>query len=174
MSGRYNRPDRNFTGKSRKLKELMLKSDNRTCADCSGSDPKWASANIGVFLCLKCSDVHRSLGPEISKVLSVTLDEWEDADIDSMIEVGGNSYANSIYEAFLPQGYKKPRPDASIEERTNFIRSKYELQEFLKPSLRIVSSKMSFRNYDSINSMKTSGSSFSMKKIEIQESLWET
>ncbi|XP_078166295.1 putative ADP-ribosylation factor GTPase-activating protein AGD13 isoform X1 [Carex rostrata] len=166
MSGRYNRPDRNFTGKSRKLKELMLKSDNRTCADCSGSDPKWASANIGVFLCLKCSDVHRSLGPEISKVLSVTLDEWEDADIDSMIEVGGNSYANSIYEAFLPQGYKKPRPDASIEERTNFIRSKYELQEFLKPSLRIVSSKMSFRNYDSINSMKTSGSSFSMKKIE--------
>ncbi|KAJ4816644.1 Calcium-dependent ARF-type GTPase activating protein family [Rhynchospora pubera] len=166
MSGRYHRPDRIFTGKSRKLKELMLKSDNRTCADCGGPDPKWASANIGVFLCLKCSDVHRSLGPDISKVLSITLDEWEDPDIDSMVEVGGNSYANSIYEAFLPQGYKKPRPDASVEERTNFIRSKYELQEFLKPSLRIVSNKMSFRQYDSVNSTKSIGASPSMKKLE--------
>lgn len=64
--------------------------------------------------------------------MSVTLDEWEDADIDSMIEVGGNSYANSIYEAFLPQGYKKPRPDASIEERTNFIRYNIFLVTFTK------------------------------------------
>ncbi|KAJ3694712.1 hypothetical protein LUZ60_000089 [Juncus effusus] len=170
MSGRYNRPDRVFTGKSRKLKELMLKSDNRICADCGAPDPKWASANIGVFLCLKCSDVHRSLGSDISKVLSVTLDQWADADIDSMVEVGGNSYANSIYEAFLPQGYKKPRPEANVEERTNFIRSKYESQEFLKPSLRIVSSKMSFRTYDSINSTQSSnsnfGSSTTFKKIE--------
>lgn len=66
------------------------------------------------------------------QVLSVTLDEWEDADIDSMIEVGGNSYANSIYEAFLPQRYKKPRPDASIEERTNFIRYNIFLCYFYK------------------------------------------
>jgi hypothetical protein len=27
------------------------------------------SANIGVFLCLKCGDVHRALGPDISKVI---------------------------------------------------------------------------------------------------------
>ncbi|TKW37440.2 hypothetical protein SEVIR_1G047200v4 [Setaria viridis] len=56
-----------------------------------------------------------------------------------MIEVGGNSNANAIYEAFLPEGYQKPHPDSSQEEREKFIRSKYELQEFLKPSLRIVS-----------------------------------
>lgn len=30
------------TGKMRKLKELMLKGDNRICADCSAPDPKWA------------------------------------------------------------------------------------------------------------------------------------
>lgn len=29
------------TGKKR-LKELLLKSDNRTCADCGAPDPKWA------------------------------------------------------------------------------------------------------------------------------------
>ncbi|BAH93623.1 Os06g0609450 [Oryza sativa Japonica Group] len=54
--------------KMRKLKELLHKSENRICADCSSPDPKWASANIGVFICLKCSGIHRSLGTHISKV----------------------------------------------------------------------------------------------------------
>ncbi|XP_026390864.1 ADP-ribosylation factor GTPase-activating protein AGD12-like [Papaver somniferum] len=56
-----------------------------------------------------------------------------------MIEVGGNSSANSVYEAFIPDGITKPGADSSHEQRSKFIRSKYELQEFLKPSLRIVS-----------------------------------
>ncbi|CAL0325039.1 unnamed protein product [Lupinus luteus] len=60
-----------------------------------------------------------------------------------MIEVGGNASANSIYEAYLPEGYTKPASDASHEQREKFIRSKYEHQEFLKPSLRIVSGKSS-------------------------------
>ncbi|CAH9121778.1 unnamed protein product [Cuscuta epithymum] len=123
----------------RRLKELLLQSDNRVCADCGAPDPKWASANIGVFICLKCCGVHRSLGTHISKVLSVTLDEWSDEGIDAMIEVGGNASANSIYEAYLPDGISKPGPDASHEQRAKFIRSKYELQDFLKPSLRIMS-----------------------------------
>ncbi|KAM2799674.1 hypothetical protein COP1_004485 [Malus domestica] len=121
----------------RRLKDLLVQKDNRNCADCGAPDPKWASANIGVFICLKCCGVHRSLGTHISKVLSVTLDEWSDDEIDAMIEVGGNSSANSIYEAFIPEGLSKPGPDAGHEERSKFIRSKYELQEFLKPSLRI-------------------------------------
>ncbi|KAL6542688.1 ADP-ribosylation factor GTPase-activating protein agd12 [Orobanche hederae] len=104
----------------RRLKELMVQLDNRICADCGAPEPKWASANIGV--------------------LSVTLDEWSDDEIEAMFEVGGNASANSIYEAYLPEGVLKPKPDASHEERLKFIRSKYELQEFLKPSLRILSS----------------------------------
>ncbi|KAH6774948.1 Calcium-dependent ARF-type GTPase activating protein family [Perilla frutescens var. hirtella] len=121
----------------RRLKDLLGQSDNRVCADCAAPDPKWASTNIGVFLCLKCCGVHRSLGGNISKVMSVTLDDWVDEDIESMIEVGGNASANSIYEGYLPDGVTKPQPDASHEERTKFIKSKYERQEFLKPSLRI-------------------------------------
>ncbi|XP_027344986.1 ADP-ribosylation factor GTPase-activating protein AGD12-like isoform X1 [Abrus precatorius] len=125
----------------RRLKDLLVQKDNRFCADCNSPDPKWASANIGVFVCLKCCGVHRSLGTHISKILSVTLDDWSTDEIDGMIEVGGNSSANSIYEAYIPEGYTKPGPDASHEERAKFIRSKYEQQEFLKPSLRIVSGK---------------------------------
>ncbi|CAI9783484.1 unnamed protein product [Fraxinus pennsylvanica] len=123
----------------RRLKDLLVLRENRVCADCNAPDPKWASANIGVFICLKCCGVHRSLGTHISKVLSVTLDEWSDDEIEAMIEVGGNASANSIYEAYIPEGVSKPRPDASHEQRSKFIRSKYELQEFLKPSLRIAS-----------------------------------
>jgi stromal membrane-associated protein len=122
-----------------KLKALLQKRENRICADFGAPDPKWASANIGVFICVKCSGVHRSLGTHISKVMSVTLDKWTDDDINFMIEVGGNSQANATYEAFLPKGYSKPHPDSAQEERQNFIKSKYELQEFLQPSLRIVS-----------------------------------
>jgi len=56
------------------------------------------------------------------QVLSVTLDDWSDDEVDAMIEVGGNASANSIYEAYIPEGYTKPRPDASHEQRAKFIR----------------------------------------------------
>ncbi|KAL6604537.1 hypothetical protein ACP70R_042964 [Stipagrostis hirtigluma subsp. patula] len=141
MSGGHG--DAGTSGKMAKLKLFLHKSENRICADCSAPDPKWASANIGVFICVKCSGVHRSLGTHISKVLSVTLDKWTDNEVDSMIEIGGNFHANAIYEAFLPEGCRKPRPDCTQEEREKFIRSKYELQEFLEPSLRIVSNQSS-------------------------------
>ncbi|KAL0699194.1 hypothetical protein Bca4012_055316 [Brassica carinata] len=101
----------------RRIRDLLTQSDNRVCADCGAPDPKWASANIGVFICLKCCGVHRSLGSHVSKVLSVTLDEWSDEEVDSMIEIGGNASANSIYEAFIPDGSSKPGPDASHDQR---------------------------------------------------------
>ncbi|XP_012452526.2 probable ADP-ribosylation factor GTPase-activating protein AGD13 isoform X1 [Gossypium raimondii] len=132
-----------ITSANGRLKNLMNQTDNCICADCGAPDPKWASANIGVFICLKCCSVHRSLGARISKVLSVQLDDWSDEDIDAMIEVGGNSSANAIYEAYIPEGYSKPGPDSTHDERSRFIRSKYELQEFLKSSLRITSRKSS-------------------------------
>lgn len=168
MSDRPYELGRPASGK-RRLKDLLLKSDNRTCADCGAPDPKWACANIGVFICLKCCGVHRSLGTHISKVLSVALDDWSDDEIDAMVEVGGNSSANSIYEAFIPEGVTKPKPNSSHEERMRFIRSKYELQEFLKPSLRIASvssgksslqssfSRKLMDNFRSSNSQKLEG-----------------
>jgi len=127
------------------------------------------------------------------QVLSVTLDEWSDSDIDSMLEVGGNSYANSIYEAFLPKDHPKPKPDSTMEYRTKFIRSancsipysvmspmfsyiitliffiyraKYETQDFLKPSLRI-SSRSSFKSTTSVKSVDSNFSSTSRKDVSV-------
>lgn len=154
------------SAKMAKLKELLQKSENHICADCGASDPKWASANIGVFICVKCSGVHRSLGTHISKVLSVTLDKWSDSEVDSMIEVGGNSQANAIYEAFIPEGCQKPHSDSTQEEREKFIRSKYELQEFLKPSLRIVSHQPSDSGKHAGNASHSDGSKSQVGMIE--------
>ena len=55
----------------------------------------------------------------------MALDEWSDDEIDAMIEVGGNSSANAIYEAYIPEGYSKPGPDASHDERRRFIRLEF-------------------------------------------------
>ncbi|KAL6498266.1 ADP-ribosylation factor GTPase-activating protein agd12 [Orobanche gracilis] len=137
------------TSGKRRLKELMVQLDNRICADCGAPEPKWA-------------------------VLSVMLDEWSDDEIEAMFEVGGNASANSIYEAYLPEGVLKPKPDASHEERLKFIRSKYELQEFLKPSLRILSSSsekgslktsLSRKIMDSFRSSSSSQNSNGMTEI---------
>uniref|UniRef100_A0A7N0RI73 ADP-ribosylation factor GTPase-activating protein AGD11 n=1 Tax=Kalanchoe fedtschenkoi TaxID=63787 RepID=A0A7N0RI73_KALFE len=121
---------RESSGPQVRLENLLHQLGNKTCADCGSTDPKWVSVNHGVFICIKCSGVHRSLGVHISKVLSVKLDEWTDEQVDALIKLGGNNAANRKFEAFVPDNIKKPRPDSSIEERSDFIRRKYEFQQF--------------------------------------------
>ncbi|KAL4333353.1 hypothetical protein GQ457_07G019450 [Hibiscus cannabinus] len=122
---------RSFGARAR-LERMLEESGNRVCADCGSPDPKWVSLSIGVFICIKCSGVHRSLGSHISKVLSVKLDEWTDEQVDSLVNLGGNNIVNNKYEALLPENHRKPKPDSSIEERSDFIRRKYEMQQFLE------------------------------------------
>ncbi|OMP00915.1 C2 calcium-dependent membrane targeting [Corchorus capsularis] len=114
-----------------RLAGLLRESGNAVCADCGSPDPKWVSLSLGVFICIKCSGVHRSLGVHITKVLSVKLDDWTDEQVDSLVNSGGNTAANTKYEACIPDNLRKPRPDSSIEERSDFIRRKYEMLQFL-------------------------------------------
>lgn len=45
------------------------------------SDPDWASHSLGIFICLNCSGIHRNI-PQVSKVKSVRLDDWDDAQVE--------------------------------------------------------------------------------------------
>ena len=38
------------------------------CGDCGAGSPSWVSLNRGIFMCLECASVHRSMGRHISQV----------------------------------------------------------------------------------------------------------
>ncbi|KAG7662295.1 AGE2 [[Candida] subhashii] len=107
------------------LKQLLRENCNKVCADCKTSkNPRWASWSLGCFVCIRCSGIHRSMGTHISKVKSVDLDAWEDAQVENMVK-WGNEKCNAYWESKLPEGYI---PDSSKIE--NFIRTKYDLKKW--------------------------------------------
>ena len=42
----------------------------------------------GVFLCIQCSGIHRSIGTHISKVKSSDLDTWTPEQVENMVRWG--------------------------------------------------------------------------------------
>ncbi|XP_037829675.1 stromal membrane-associated protein 1 isoform X2 [Kryptolebias marmoratus] len=108
------------------LSQLLREQDNKYCADCEAKGPRWASWNLGVFMCIRCAGIHRNLGVHISRVKSVNLDQWTPEQIQSMVDMG-NSRARQLYEAHLPENFKRPQTDQAVEV---FIRDKYERKKF--------------------------------------------
>ncbi|CAH8664728.1 unnamed protein product [Schistosoma guineensis] len=109
------------------IQELLRDDDNKYCADCDAKGPRWASWNIGIFLCIRCAGIHRNLGVHISKVKSVNLDTWTPMQLAVMREMG-NSRARAVYEANLPDNFRRPQTDAALE---TFIRAKYEQKRYI-------------------------------------------
>ncbi|CAF4159949.1 unnamed protein product, partial [Rotaria magnacalcarata] len=109
------------------LTHMLKEEDNKYCVDCDTKSPRWASWNIGVFICIRCAGFHRNLGVHISRVKSVNLDSWTAEQIASM-QAMGNSRARAIYEANLPDGFRRPQADSTLE---SFIRAKYEQRKWI-------------------------------------------
>ncbi len=66
----------------------------------------------------------------ISKVKSVSLDQWTAEQVDHMRQ-WGNERANALYEECMPPG-RKPREEDTTYVLESFIRDKYERKVFMK------------------------------------------
>ncbi|XP_035874219.1 arf-GAP with coiled-coil, ANK repeat and PH domain-containing protein 2 isoform X3 [Phyllostomus discolor] len=112
------------------LQRVQCIPGNASCCDCGLADPRWASINLGITLCIECSGIHRSLGVHFSKVRSLTLDTWEPELLKLMCELG-NDVINRVYEAKVEKmGIKKPQP-GQRQEKEAYIKAKYVEKKFV-------------------------------------------
>uniref|UniRef100_A0A2K6F261 Arf-GAP with coiled-coil, ANK repeat and PH domain-containing protein n=1 Tax=Propithecus coquereli TaxID=379532 RepID=A0A2K6F261_PROCO len=114
------------------LQRVQSVAGNGQCGDCGQPDPRWASINLGVLLCIECSGIHRSLGVHCSKVRSLTLDSWEPELLKLMCELG-NGTVNQIYEARCEgAGSRKPTASSPRQDKEAWIKDKYVERKFLQ------------------------------------------
>uniref|UniRef100_A0A7N6BCM8 Arf-GAP with coiled-coil, ANK repeat and PH domain-containing protein n=1 Tax=Anabas testudineus TaxID=64144 RepID=A0A7N6BCM8_ANATE len=123
--------ERSLKGESA-LQKVLAIPGNACCCDCGQPDPRWASINLGITLCIQCSGIHRSLGVHFSKVRSLTLDTWEPELLKLMCELG-NGVINQIYEARREElGARKPQPGDPRQEVEAYIKAKYVHRRFVR------------------------------------------
>lgn len=113
---------------------MLMIPGNMKCADCGNPDPKWASINLGITLCIACSGVHRSLGVHYSKVRSLTLDVWEPEILRVMMELG-NEVVNKIYEGTynMLSDIERATENCDDDVRKKWIAAKYVDKKFVLP-----------------------------------------
>mmetsp|Transcript_10552 Transcript_10552/g.14564 ORF Transcript_10552/g.14564 Transcript_10552/m.14564 type:complete len:466 (+) Transcript_10552:42-1439(+) len=114
----------------KRLDAILKLPENQICADCKKRGPRWASANLGIFICIECSGIHRNLGVHISFVRSVNLDSWTVKQVEFM-EEWGNGRANEYYEANISPHVARPKEGDSVRVVEKFIRDKYEFKRYI-------------------------------------------
>ncbi|CAK6966574.1 ARF GTPase-activating protein GIT2a isoform X3 [Scomber scombrus] len=107
------------------------------CADCSVTEPRWASVNRGVLICDECCSVHRSLGRHSSQVRHLMHTPWPSTQLQ-MVQTLYSNGANSIWEhslldpASVMSGKRKANPQDKLHpNKSEFIRAKYQMLAFV-------------------------------------------
>nr|XP_049591805.1 stromal membrane-associated protein 1 isoform X2 [Syngnathus scovelli] len=97
------------------LSKLLREDENKYCADCEAKGPRWASWNLGVFMCIRCAGIHRNLGVHISRVKSVNLDQWTPEQMQKSGE--GAPHSNSSSSQADRSKHEKEREKKKDEKK---------------------------------------------------------
>ena len=80
------------------LNEIISREGNTLCFDCGTENPKWASINNGILLCLKCAGIHRGFGLQISTIRSLQVDSWTEKQVKYLSQGGNLRFKNFLAE----------------------------------------------------------------------------
>ena len=119
----------------KQLEELYMDEKNSTCFDCDNKPAHWASISNGIFLCLDCSGEHRGFGIGVSFIRSVTMDQWNQEQVNIM-KVGGNQRLRDFLTTYnMPEDIDKKRIYCS--KLMNFYRKQLKAESigqiFMEP-----------------------------------------
>lgn len=82
------------------FKQLQVEQEeNNWCFDCQQQSPQWASVNQGIFICMNCAALHRSLGVNISFVRSLSMDAWSEKQL-RLMALGGNKKLKNFLQMY--------------------------------------------------------------------------
>ena len=106
------------------LNEIVSREGNTLCFDCGTENPKWASINNGILLCLKCAGIHRGFGLQISTIRSLQVDSWTEKQVKYLSQGGNLRFKNFLADY-------KIEPSSSIE-----LKYKSKATEYYRNLLR--------------------------------------
>lgn len=131
-------PETTMARKSDKHEKQLIdivnnRNNGNKCGECNSDYPTWASWNLGILLCGRCANIHKKVlsvnGPQggpISKVKSLTLEQWSDEQIDALRR-GGNKRAKSRWN---PKRAPFPHDDDDDTPVEEYLRDKYVYGRF--------------------------------------------
>ena len=118
----------------KELNALMCLPGNDVCADCPNKNPDWASVNLGIFICMKCSGIHRMMGTHITKVRAVELDRWNEQQVERIRDIG-NTLSNEFWAHSVPVEWQdlatNAKSSVASDKRKEFIFKKYTERAFI-------------------------------------------
>ena len=117
---------------------------NSFCFDCGANNVSFVSINNGIFLCLKCAGVHRSLGVDISTIRSLQIDSWTDKQILYLSKGGNDKFIKNLSDFQI-------EPNAPTD-----LKYKSKASDYYRKILKNEVEKSSDKDYKEIEIIKPS------------------